>query len=80
MHKITSEGGWLATPSTPPGSAAVLYLGGEGVAERNLRDDKKEYCANKHICRRQLLPIISVFQMPLCLMAMDEMHLLSVTH
>lgn len=36
-------------------SEAILYHGGEGVVARNLADDMKEYCVNRHLCRRQLL-------------------------
>ena len=36
-------------------SQAILYHGGVGVSARNLSDGMKEYCANKHACRRQLL-------------------------
>ena len=54
-------------------SQAVLYDGGEGVIARNLGDDNmKEYCANKHPCRRQLLlkhfaSLHESLSIPLCL-------------
>ena len=34
---------------------AVLYVGGKGAVVRELDDSMKEYCANKEICRRQIL-------------------------
>ena len=34
---------------------AILYHGGQGLIARNLKDDMKEYCANKDTCRREML-------------------------
>ncbi len=34
---------------------AILYHGGEGPVIRNVEECVKEYCANKEVCRREVL-------------------------